>query len=280
MKGKSTFTAKEIEELKRLINKKSSLPSDEQKAIRDKMRKMQFYITDFTSSNGFESSDLQELIERGVIKIAESNATIDKGSNIVNSRNTGNIQREIINHYHPASSNVALSSFDRSFLTKHGFHQCITYCAFKNDPRVVKSIPDIMGVYVVISPSSDIEFLPVGTGGHFKEKDPNVSVKTLAENWINDANIVYIGKAGGVSENGTESNSTLRKRLNTYFKFGSGEPVGHWGGRFIWQLKHSDDLLFFWRTCDESENPVILEHTLIEEFSIHYGRFPFANLKA
>lgn len=39
--------------------------------------------------------------------------------------------------------------------------------------------------------------------------------------------MVYIGKAG----------TTLRKRLNQYLKFGNRQNIGHWGGRYIWQIK-------------------------------------------
>lgn len=175
--------------------------------------------------------------------------------------------------------NKSILPFDQAFLEKHNFTQHITYSKYKYDHRAVKIIPEIKGLYIVFSTSLRKDFLTKGTGGFFKDKNPNVPIKVLSDNWVDNTNILYIGRAGGVSENGVESNSTLRRRLNTYFKFGLGEPVGHWGGRFIWQLKYSDELIFYWRPCDETENPVTLEHHLITEYKKHYGSRPFANLK-
>ena len=86
------------------------------------------------------------------------------------------------------------------------------------------------------------EFLSRGTGGFFKGKDPNVSITELGTNWVKNTCVVYIGKAG----------TTLRKRLNQYLKFGNGQNIGHWGGRYIWQIKNSGNLLLCWKpTPDE-----------------------------
>ena len=83
---------------------------------------------------------------------------------------------------------------------------------------------------------------------------------------------IYIGKAGGPN-----SNATLRKRLKQYIRFGSGEAVGHGGGRYIWQLEDADQLLFCWKACADAEE---LEKALIATFKkCHDGKRPFANLK-
>ena len=45
MKGKNTFTQKEIDELKRLMTlRENSTSKSEQKKLRDKMRKIGFYV--------------------------------------------------------------------------------------------------------------------------------------------------------------------------------------------------------------------------------------------
>ena len=134
---------------------------------------------------------------------------------------------------------------------------------------------DSAGVYMVVRTDvSDPVFVPEGSGGLFKERNPNVSVDELQANWVKDTCIVYIGKAGGGS-----SRATLRKRIGQYIQFGSGEPVGHWGGRYIWQLKDADNLLFCWRAAEEAEDAKVLESRLIADFKAQYGGSrPFANL--
>lgn len=131
------------------------------------------------------------------------------------------------------------------------------------------------GVYMVVR-TDDAEpvFVPEGSGGHFKGRNPNVPAGELQANWVKDTCVVYIGKAGG----GT-SRATLRKRIGQYIRFGSGEPVGHWGGRYIWQLEDADDLLFCWRAAKESEDAKDLESKLIADFKSQYGGArPLANL--
>jgi hypothetical protein len=47
----------------------------------------------------------------------------------------------------------------------------------------------------------------------------------LIANWVDGAEVVYIGKA-----------DQLKRRLTQFADFGGGKPIGHWGGRLIWQL--------------------------------------------
>jgi hypothetical protein len=110
------------------------------------------------------------------------------------------------------------------------------------------SIPKIKGVYLVLYPESKVSFLPVGTGGFFKGKNPNISLETLQKNWIDSAKVVCIGKAG--SNNG---NATLHSRLKQYLKFRQGKNIGHWGGRLIWQLANAKDLIVCWKTLPDNE---------------------------
>jgi hypothetical protein len=134
-------------------------------------------------------------------------------------------------------------------------------------------IPNVKGVYMILC--CDIcppEFLPIGTGGHFKGRDPNISIAELQHHWIEDTVVVYIGKAGG-----DDSKATLRSRLTQYFRFGQGKNVGHYGGRLIWQLKNSGDLLICWKPLLD-EDPRSVEAELIRRFVIKYKKRPFANL--
>lgn len=132
-------------------------------------------------------------------------------------------------------------------------------------------IPKIRGVYMVLNPTRKKGFLSVGTGGYYKGKDPNVSLAELERNWVEDALVVYIGKAGSLT-----SMRTLAQRLREYFRFGQGKKVGHWGGRLIWQLRNSADLVVCWKTLPDEE-PQDVETRLIEAFRRQFAKRPFAN---
>jgi hypothetical protein len=135
------------------------------------------------------------------------------------------------------------------------------------------SIPKIKGVYLVLNPNyKKAEYLQVGTGGHFKGKDPNVPIDELKSNWVDNSLVVYIGKAGSDT-----SKATLHSRLKQYFGFGQGKNIGHWGGRLIWQLKNSADLIVCWKPLP-NDDPRIIESQLIKKFVTTFSKRPFANL--
>ena len=72
---------------------------------------------------------------------------------------------------------------------------------------------------------------------------------------------------------------TLKKRLSTYMRFGQGEAVGHWGGRFIWQMKDSRDLIICWKPMPIGD-AAKEESDMIQSFKqAHGGKRPFANLR-
>ena len=128
------------------------------------------------------------------------------------------------------------------------------------------SIPKIKGIYLVLNPNyKKAEYLQIGTGGHFKGKDPNVSLSVLKANWVENTKVVYIGKA-----------TSLRARLRQYFSFGQGKNIGHYGGRLIWQIKYSNDLIVCWKAL--TTDPRDFEAKLIQQFVAVYGCRPFANL--
>ncbi|MDR1201869.1 MAG: GIY-YIG nuclease family protein [Tannerellaceae bacterium] len=130
------------------------------------------------------------------------------------------------------------------------------------------SIPKEKGVYLILNPDKKSDFLATGTGGHFKEKDPNVSIEELKQNWVDNTIVLYIGKAGN-----------LYNRIKLYLSFGQGKKKAHWGGRLIWQLKNSRDLIVCWKTLQEDDNPRTVESDLIKQFRSNYSKRPFANLR-
>jgi hypothetical protein len=135
------------------------------------------------------------------------------------------------------------------------------------------ALPKGRGIYIVLCASDDTpSFLISGTGGRFKGKDPNVPVDVLQGHWIQGQHILYIGKAGG-----SESAATLRQRVGAYLKFGRGAAIGHWGGRHIWQIANSAELIVCWKETPEHE-PRDVELAMLRAFKDQNGRLPFANL--
>ena len=133
----------------------------------------------------------------------------------------------------------------------------------------VNNIVDLPGVYIVLYMSNlKPNFILKGTGGFFKNKNPNVKIEILDDNWVTNANIVYIGKA-----------TSLQVRIKQFIYFGQGRNIGHYGGRYIWQIEKSNELLFCWKIFDNI-NPRDFEKKLINQFQQKYYKKPFANLKS
>jgi len=142
------------------------------------------------------------------------------------------------------------------------------------------SIPYERGIYLVLYLNNDSpEFLSKGVGGYFKGKDPNVTLHELKSNWVDNTFVIYIGQAGG-KRAGKWSSRTLNERISTYMKFGKGYNIGHYGGRYIWQLKNYRDLVICWKPFpNKTRDPKMVESQMIHEFKIIYGKRPFANLQ-
>lgn len=158
------------------------------------------------------------------------------------------------------------------------------FLGFKKMSEVFKdksAISKIKGVYLILYlDNTTPEFLEVGCGPalYKKKTNPNVSIEELKSNWVNDTIVINIGKAGGLNQKGVEGKETLKSRLTTYFSFGLGNDVRHYGGRLIWQLKNSKDLVVCWKPTPEQE-PRKIENNLVNEFKSIYGQRPFANLR-
>jgi hypothetical protein len=128
-------------------------------------------------------------------------------------------------------------------------------------------LPDVGGVYVLVRTSNtNMHFLKVGTGGHFKGKNPNVDIETLESNVVPGSITMYIGKA-----------TSLRKRIGQLLRFGQGANVGHRGGRYLWQISDADDLLVAWKPTP-TQDPRLVEASMLKDYINEYGKLPFANL--
>jgi hypothetical protein len=151
-------------------------------------------------------------------------------------------------------------------LRKAGFRGLVSFRELREGQ--IESVPKTGGVYVVLRESDDSPiYLEQSVGGWFKEQDPTVAVSALKEKWITGAHVIYIGKG-----------DDLRRRLREFMNFGAGRPIGHRGGRYVWQLEGSEDLVVAWRETGDV-SPRQGEVHLRDAFRKTYGgRLPFANL--
>ena len=153
---------------------------------------------------------------------------------------------------------------------KNGFQGFLTIGELQRNSSI---IPKSIGIYYILYlKKGKPKFLKVGTGGFFKYKNPNVNIEELEQNWVENSEIVYIGKAGSF-----DGSATLNSRLRQYLNFGLGKKVGHWGGRYIWQIENSQDLIVCWKIADKIE-PREMEKEQIKNYKIENGKRPFANL--
>jgi hypothetical protein len=130
-------------------------------------------------------------------------------------------------------------------------------------------VPEAPGVYAVAYELGRPNIWPaVSCGGWYKGNDPSVTSDRLDTEWIDDCDIVYIGK----------TDQTLRKRIKAFARYGRGDAVAHQGGRLIWQLPKVQHLLIGWRKLEVGQ-PTAREADLFREFVASYGRLPFANLR-
>lgn len=145
----------------------------------------------------------------------------------------------------------------------------------------MKIIPNEKGIYIVYYDNLEKPvFNEIGTGPllYKKERNPNIKLIEIIENWVDGTKVLYIGKAGGTDKNGKQQSTHLRNRLSTYFSFGKGKDVRHWGGRLIWQINEPNKLKICWKKTPKEE-PSEIESKLISHFKFIHSKRPFANLK-
>jgi hypothetical protein len=154
---------------------------------------------------------------------------------------------------------------DRAALEDLGFEGFVTFKDLRRGR--IAEVPNAGGIYVVLREAErKPSFLQKNPGGGFKGRDPSVGPEVLRAKWIGAAYVIYIGKG-----------DNLRRRLTQFMRFGSGEPVGHWGGRYTWQVAGSERFVVAWRQTAPVA-PRTAEIQLLVRFVATYGRRPFANL--
>lgn len=67
------FTETELDQIKSLLKQVRRSDRDRQKSLRNQLRRMGFYISDYaTDQAGFTASDVDRLVARGTITVASS----------------------------------------------------------------------------------------------------------------------------------------------------------------------------------------------------------------
>jgi len=132
-----------------------------------------------------------------------------------------------------------------------------------------KEVKNEKGVYVVCMPLNfkvNITSNTSATKEH-KRRSMLYEKSLLLKKWVPQSVILYFGKAGGQS-------NRLRQRISQYVRYGYDEGNNHRGGRAIWQLDNSKNLLIgYVADINAGEK----ESWLIREFEKCYGKKPFAN---
>ena len=274
--------------------------------IRRSSKESIFSVKEAASELGLTQHAIYKRIERGLIKpeiLGEKTIVIPK-SEIIREQQSRNKETDIYNsgqfHYQISTikrqlqqiqgemnsvmkkitdletfisnekQNLTFTDLDE--LKQYGFEGFATVESIQKG--MVTNVPSAKGIYLVIYLSENKPvFMEKSIGGHFKGKDPAVDKEILKKKWVDNTIVAYIGQAGGGS-----SNATLKSRIRQLVEFGSGKPIGHWGGRYLWQIKESTDLVLCWKLTPNSDARTV-ENELIRNFISHYGVLPFANLK-
>ncbi len=255
--SKTTFTGEELKHIIALVRELESADGSKQKGIRAKLRKIGLYWSEVASGMSYTIANLQNLFNNGTLKLSDSESHCGEVLPSVKM-----IKKEDVT---PLRHINISTDKDIDMYKEDGFEGFIPVAKLREATSI---LPENAGVYVVIR-KSDVapQFLEKGTGGFFKGKNPNVSIEVLTDNYVTESKTVYIGKA-----------ANLRKRVGQLLSFGAGAAIGHWGGRFLWQLADSVGLIVAWKItpgCD----PRAIETQMIRSFVSVHGKRPFANLK-
>ena len=166
--------------------------------------------------------------------------------------------------------------FGRGELIGRGFDGFVTTRDLQSGR--LQEVSERHGLYVVLRESTaGPTFLSNSRGGWFKGKDPTVPLEVLEAKWVSGTPLVYAGRARKSLTYPRKSG--LRYRIGKLLKFGAGVAVAHWGGRYLWQVRGSEEFVVAWRPLPDAASPALEEANLLAEFESAFAKLPFANMK-
>lgn len=136
MKGRKRFNQTEMEELKRLIKAKESATPDRQKGIRNLIRKIGFYYSDFrTQKEGYTLNNFEALIKSGEVTISHNSE--DRTSKAVNYKSLDLLPRNQnnLNSKTPNDLSSIFTTFKKNRFDPTNFSE--------------RNIPDYAGNYLI-----------------------------------------------------------------------------------------------------------------------------------
>ena len=159
----------------------------------------------------------------------------------------------------------------RAFLEQQGFEGFLLVGQLRHDR--CEALPNLPGIYAVVRETIEKpEFMTRSNAAEYRGESPTRPIDELIECWVPRAQILFYGRAFGPGVR-----SLIKQRVKRYMRFGQGRVVGHWDGRFVWQLRDHSSLRIAWKVI-ESGDLQAAEDELQLRFSAHYGEPPFANM--
>ena len=102
-------------------------------------------------------------------------------------------------------------------------------------------------------------FVSESPAGWSRARTPRSTRACCGHAGCSEVPVLYIGKATA----GASGRRHLRKRVTELVEFGAGRPVGHRGGRCLWQVQGSSRFVVAWRV---EAAPTRAENELLDQF--------------
>ncbi len=152
-------------------------------------------------------------------------------------------------------------------MKKEFFNQCFEFGGTVGNLHEDKG--NYNGIYMIVLPDNfgKIGFEKQSKLKIWRGEEVSVPVETLQEKWVENAEVLYIGKCSSKTK-------TAKKLVLKHIAFWNGKNVSAYGGKVIGQIQNFDNLQVWYLECD---NPSQMKDRLLNAFEEQYGNLPFAN---